>query len=192
LLFTRLIFNFARFLVIEFTVSYFSQFLIPIAGIKADNYSFDFIIDESFFQHFEYSEIKSGEVKVHLVMEKEEKLIQFHFSLSGFVRVPCDRCYEPMDQEISGEEDLIVKFGPDFHEESEVVQVIPEGEHHFDVSPFLYEYVHLLLPIRRVHPEDENGNSKCDPEIIRRLEDSPQPSEPDPRWEILNKLKTKN
>jgi len=56
----------------------------------------------------------------------------------------------------------------------------------------LYEYVHLLLPIRRVHPEDEKGKSACDPEIIRLLEASPRPSEPDPRWEILNTLKTKN
>ena len=163
-----------------------------MSGIKLDVYSFDFIIDESFFQHFEYSEIKSGEIQVHLVMEKEEKLMQFHFSLNGYVRVPCDRCYEMMNQEISGNEDLIVKFGPDFHEESEVVQVIPEGASHFDVSPFLYEFVHLLLPIRRVHPEDKDGNSECNPEIIRRLEASPKPSDPDPRWEILNKLKTNN
>lgn len=192
MLFTRLIFNFARFLVIELTVSNFKQFLIPIEGIKPGTHSFDFKIDESFFQHFEYSEIKSGEVDVHLVMEKEDRLLQFHFSLNGFVRVPCDRCYEMMDQKITGEEVLIVKFGPDFHEESDVIQIIPEGESHFDISTFLYEYVHLLLPIRRVHPEDEEGNSECDPEIIRRLEASPKPSEPDPRWEILNKLKTKN
>ena len=192
MLFTRLIFNFARFLVIGFTVSYLNQFLIPVSGIKPDTYSFDFKIDESFFQHFEYSEIKSGEVQVHLVMEKEERLMQFHFSLTGYLRVPCDRCYEPMDQDISGEENLIVKFGSDFHEESDVVQVIPEGESFFDVSPFLYEYIHLLLPVRRVHPENEEGNTECDPEIIRRLEATPKPSEPDPRWEILNKLKTKN
>ncbi len=192
MLFTRLISNFARFLVIGFTVSYFNQFLIPIIGIKPDTCSFDFKIDESFFQHFEYSEIKSGEVQVHLAMEKEEKLIKFHFSLTGYVRIPCDRCYEPLNQKISGEEELIVKFGPDFHEESEVVQVIPEGENHFDISPFLYEYVHLLLPIRRVHPEDEEGHSECNPEIIRLLEASPKPAEPDPRWEILNKLKTNN
>lgn len=173
-------------------MSYFDQFLIPVTGVKPDNYSFDFKIDELFFQHFEYSEIKSGEVRVHLMMEKGERLLHFHFSLNGFVRVPCDRCYEMMNQEISGEEDLFVKFGADFHEESETVQIIPEGEDHFDVSTFLYEYVHLLLPIRRVHPEDENGNSECDPEIIRRLEAAPKPSEPDPRWEILNKLKTNN
>jgi uncharacterized metal-binding protein YceD (DUF177 family) len=173
-------------------VNNLDQFLIPINGIKPGNYSFNFKIDDSFFQHFEYSEIRKGNVGVHIEMEKEEKLIQFHFTLDGFVTVHCDRCYEEMEQAINGTEELIVKFGSDFHEESEDVQIIPEGESQFNVSQFLYEYIHLLLPIRRVHPVDENGNSECDPEVIRRLEASPKPAEPDPRWEVLNKLKTKN
>ena len=172
-------------------MSYIDQFLIPVTGIKPGTRSFDFKIDDSFFDHFEYSEIKSGEVRVQVVMEKEEKLIQFHFSLDGFVRVPCDRCYEMMDQKISGEEQLIVKFGSDFHEESEVVQVIPESESQFNVSQFLYEYVHLLVPVRRVHPDDENGNPTCDPEVIKRLESQDRPTEPDPRWDVLKQLKTK-
>jgi len=173
-------------------VNYLDQFLIPVIGIKLGTSFYDFKIDDTFFDQFEYSEIKIGNVDVHVVMEKEEKLMHFHFTLRGSVRVPCDRCYEPIDQEISGEEDLIVKFGADFHEESETVQIIPEGENQFNVSQFLYEYVHLLLPIRRVHPEDENGVSACDPEVIKRIEELEKPSEPDPRWEILNKLKTKN
>jgi uncharacterized protein len=173
-------------------VSYLDQFLILVNGIKPDTYSFDFEIDELFFRQFDFSEIRNGKIRVHLDMVKEERLIHFHFSISGSVQVPCDRCFELFDQEISGEEELIVKFGNDFHEESEVVQVIPEGENHFNISSFLYEYIHLLVPIRRVHPEDEEGNTKCDPEVIQRLEFPPENTEPDPRWEILNKLKTKN
>ena len=169
-----------------------SQFLIPVNGIKIDRYSFEFLINDTFFQHFEYSEVRNGEIRVQLDMVKEEKLMHFNFSLDGYVKVPCDRCYEIMDQIISGEESLIVKFGTDYHEESEDVQVIPEGENSFDISPFLYEYIHLLLPIRRVHPEDEEGTSACNPEVLKRLEHFEKPSEPDPRWDILNQLKTKN
>jgi uncharacterized metal-binding protein YceD (DUF177 family) len=60
------------------------------------------------------------------------------------------------------------------------------------MSPFLYEYIHLLLPIRRVHPEDDQGNSRCDPEIIRKLKELSESHMPDPRWEALNQLKKKN
>jgi uncharacterized metal-binding protein YceD (DUF177 family) len=93
---------------------------------------------------------------------------------------------------LDGRETLIVKFGKDYHEENEEVQIIPEGETHLDVSPFIYEYIHLLMPFRKVHPEDEEGNSLCDPEVIKRINERETLSEPDPRWEVLKKLKTKN
>jgi uncharacterized protein len=82
-----------------------------------------------------------------------------------------------------------VKFGSGFFEEDDEIQVIPEGETHFDVSPFIYEYIHLLLPIRKVHPEDENGESRCNGEVVGRLDAPLADPEPDPRWEALKKLR---
>ena len=87
---------------------------------------------------------------------------------------------------------ILVKFGDAYYEENEELQIIPEGVNHFDISPFLYEYIHLLLPVRRIHPEDENGNSLCDPEVIKMLDKSSSSGEPDPRWDVLNKLKNNN
>jgi uncharacterized metal-binding protein YceD (DUF177 family) len=172
-------------------VKTYSQFIIPVTGLKPGSHQFEFEIDDSFFEHFEYSEIRNGAIHLHLVIEKEENLLVFHFDFNGLVRVPCDRCYEPFDLPIAGNERLILKFGHDFHEESEEVQIVPVGENHFDVSPFIYEYIHLSLPVRRVHPENELGENTCDPEIIERLENLATSSEPDPRWEVLLKLKNK-
>ena len=171
------------------TVNDFNQFIIPVTGLKPGSHQFDFEIENSFFEHFVYSEIRKGFIKLNLVIAKEENLLVFHFSFKGYVTVPCDRCQEPFNLELSGKDDLIVKFGNDFHEESEDVQVIPVGENHFDISPFIYEYIHLALPFRRVHPDDESGNSLCDAGIIRRLEESVPSSHPDPRWEVLSQLK---
>ena len=170
-------------------MDYFKQFVIQFGGLKADQHHFDFEIDDKFFENFEYSEIKNGTISVHLELVKEEKVLAFHFSFNGKVILPCDRCFEPVDLKISGTEHLIVKFGAGYYEENEELQIIPEGVNQFDISPFLYEYIHLLLPVRRVHSEDENGNSLCDPEIIKMLEQTTLAGEPDPRWEVLNKLK---
>jgi uncharacterized protein len=192
LLFTRLIFNFANFLNFRVTVDYIKQFVIPFGGLKPGTHQFDYEIDDLFFDHFEYSEIKHGRLSVRVSMEKEEKLLVFQFSIDGEVTVHCDRCYEPFEIRITGKETLIVKHGAGYYEENEDIQVIPEGETHFDISTFIYEYIHLLLPVRRVHPVDEEGNSLCDPDIIKRIDQQPSPPEPDPRWEVLKKLKTKN
>ena len=173
-------------------MNYVTQFIIPVTGLKPGSHPFDFEIEDSFFEHFEYSEIHQALINLHLLIEKEDNLLVFHFNFTGVVTLPCDRCYEPFDLPLSGNERLILKFGSDFHEESEEIQVVPIGENHFDISPFIYEYIHLALPVRRVHPDNESGESTCDTEIINRLEDHSRSSEPDPRWEALAQLKKKS
>ena len=173
-------------------MDYLKQYVIQFGGLKPGVHQFSFLVDDLFFEHFEYSEIKKGSVSILLDLEREEKMLVLHFAIDGFVEVFCDRCYSPFLQPIKGKETLIVKFGKDYHEENEEVQIIPEGETHVDIGPFLYEYVHLLLPFRKVHPDDENGNSLCDPEVINRIDEKEISTEPDPRWDLLKKLKTKN
>jgi uncharacterized metal-binding protein YceD (DUF177 family) len=118
-------------------------------------------------------------------------MMDLHLAIEGKVSVACDRCNEQMEMDVKGNERLIIKLGDRYYEESDDVQVIPDTAHQFDMSPFLYEYIHLLLPIRRVHPEDEKGNSRCDPGIIRKLKELSESHMPDPRWEALNQLKKK-
>jgi uncharacterized metal-binding protein YceD (DUF177 family) len=193
LVFIRLIFNFALFFVGREVLMYSAkQFIIPVTGLKPGSHRYEFEIEDSFFEHFEYSEIKKGLIHVGLVIEKEETVLNFHFVIRGMVNVPCDRCYELFDLPVEAINFLIVKFGTEYTEESEDVQVVPVGENQFDIQPFIYEYIHLALPVRRVHPDDEQGNSTCDPDVIRRLEDVDSPSAPDPRWDALLQLKKKN
>jgi uncharacterized metal-binding protein YceD (DUF177 family) len=170
-------------------MNYFNQFIIPVTGLKPGSHQFDIDIDDTFFEHFEYSEIRNGSVKLSLVVDKEETLVVFHIDFKGQVRIPCDRCSEPFDLSIQGREKLILKFGSDFHEESEDVQVVPVGENHFDISPFIFEYIQLSLPVRKVHPDKDTGESTCDAGVIRLLNENASPAEPDPRWEVLARLK---
>ena len=55
------------------------------------------------------------------------------------------------------------------------------------------EFICISLPIRQVHPEDENGNLTCNPEMLMKLdeylvEEDEDEEEIDPRWDDLNKL----
>ena len=169
-------------------MNYMRHFVIPFSGLKVGNHPFAFEIEDKFFEHFDYSEIKKGRIHVDCLLEKQVRMMVFHFDLSGIVKVLCDRCGEEFDLPVEGSQKLIVKFGADHVEESEDILVITEKEHELDVSQFLYEYVHLLLPIRKVHGTDEKGNSLCDPEVIRYIKES-EDYLADPRWEVLRKLK---
>ena len=190
LVFIKLIFNFADFFRIN--VNHADQYQIAFSGLNPGTHKFDFQIGDSFFEQVKDAEITGGMVSVIVTMAREERMMDLHFEINGSVKVPCDRCTELMDVEVNGKERLIVKLGDHFYEESEDIQVIPDSAHQFDVSPFIYEYIHLLLPIRRVHPEDEDGKSQCDPDILKKLNELSEHHVQDPRWEALGKLKNKD
>lgn len=165
------------------------QFRIPFSGLKFGVHHFDLKIDNTFFDHFEHTEIKSGSVEIHLELEKRERMLLFDFTVNGTVSLLCDRCGEPLDLVITGNERLIVKLGNEYLEESEEVLIIPETDKSFDISSFLYEIMHLMLPAKRVHSDKINGESQCNPEVLKKLKELSEHHSPDPRWEILNKLR---
>ena len=163
------------------------EFVIPFLGLKEGIHDYAFDIDAEFFESFEYSEVKQGDIHVDVSLERKERMLIFNFSTSGMVQVPCDRCLAPLDLPIEGTDRLIVKFGQEWMEESEEILVIPETDSRFDISSFIYEYIMLKLPYKRVHPE---GKDLCDPRIVDKLEQHSE-SETDPRWEALKELKNK-
>ncbi|MCK5766405.1 MAG: DUF177 domain-containing protein [Bacteroidales bacterium] len=163
------------------------EFVIPFLGLKEGVHDYAFDIDAEFFESFEYSEIEQGKVHVDLSLDRQERMLIFNFTISGSVQLPCDRCLTLMDLPVDGENRLIVKFGPEWKEESDEILIIPEKESRIDISSFIYEYIMLLLPYKRVHPE---GEAHCDPEMLERL-GWHSARETDPRWEALKDLKNR-
>lgn len=165
---------------------------IAFTGLAPGTHEFDFQVGDTFFEQVEDTEILAGTVAVSVIMAREERMLDLHFTLDGKVTVSCDRCNEPVEVEVTGKERLIIKLGDRYFEESEDVQVIPDTAHVIALGPFIYEYIHLLMPVRRVHPEDEQGNSQCNPEVIKKLKELAERHMQDPRWEVLNQLKKKD
>ncbi|MDD5569575.1 MAG: DUF177 domain-containing protein [Bacteroidales bacterium] len=159
-------------------------------SIGKHNYSF--CIDKRFFEKNEYPEVKSGKVKVDLELEKKEKLLFLRFLISGKVTVMCDRCLDYYDQPVEGEEALTLKIGNASVEESYNVSTISEAQNEIDISDYIYEYICLLIPLKRVHPEDKNGKSLCNKEMINKINELSVNDSIDSRWEILKKISFNN
>jgi uncharacterized metal-binding protein YceD (DUF177 family) len=162
------------------------DFVIPFKGLSTGDHRFEFKIDDAFFESFEYFESERGRIKVDLDLIKESNLLDLHFKMKGVVSVACDRCLDSVDFKVKDEFRLIVKFAEDYLEESEEVIVIPLSESKLDVSQYLFEYINLMLPIKRVHKKQ----SECNKQIIEKLENYSTP-QMDPRWEALKNMKLK-
>jgi len=169
-------------------VKYAREFMLPLAGLPLGETFYTFDLEHPFFVLNEDEEVTDAKVRTLLMLNKHENMIELHFKVEGWIELPCDRCADLYHQEINGEQQLILKYGETYEEESDEIIVIPPDLHEFDIRHLLYEYIILMLPYRRVHLEDEEGNSGCNPEVLHRLEQMQNETVIDPRWEALKKL----
>ena len=161
--------------------------IIRFAGLKSGVYVYNIHLDDDFFEDFKNEEIRGGKVNFNVKLERTEHNVLFSFSFDGKVKTACDRCLGEMTVRVDGEEHLTVRFSDTEESDDENTAILPESANEIDLTPWLYEYVAVRIPLRHIHPEGE-----CDPETVSYIVDEAQQndeSEIDPRWEARKKLK---
>jgi len=171
-------------------VSKRGTYALRISGLGEGSHDFSFELDRQFFALFEHPDIENGNVLAEVILEKKQGVISLHFSLKGEVEVACDRCLERFRTGISTFQSIFVKMGDTPGEIEDDVLMIGRDDHEIEVGQYLYEFIILALPYQKVHPEDADGNSTCDPEMLKQLEahrfrEPDQKEKSDPRWDAL-------
>lgn len=166
-----------------------SEYRIPFRGLSDGVHRFDFEIGDAFFKELDSSEIEHGQLNVVLELDRQPRLLTLRFELEGTIGLPCDRCLGTLSYPVRDAQTLFIRIGHEAGEQSDNVVVIPENEYQVDVSQYIYEFIVLALPMKRVHPDDEEGKSTCDPFFLERLGQPEPDTSGDPRWEVLRKLK---
>ena len=172
-------------------MNYLDQYILEFSGLNDGIHQFEYSVDGVFFREFGYDEIGKCSILVQIEMIKQPDMLELKFVFSGYLVCECDRCLEEYNQPISGNERLIVKFGEETDEPSDDIIILPHQEHQINLSQYIFESIVLMLPHRRVHPEDENGKSDCNPEIIKKLNELNRQKKFDPRWDDLKKITLK-
>jgi uncharacterized metal-binding protein YceD (DUF177 family) len=132
----------------------------------------DFQITNKFFDAFEFSEVKKGEIIAKADIEVRNSAVIVKLELSGTVNVQCDVCLEYFDMKISNNVLLTFKFTetPENSYFDDEIIYISDSAEFIDLQKILYDYIILALPIKKVHPVDKNGNRTCNPEILKKLD----------------------
>ena len=172
------------------------QFSIPFTGLKIGKHQFDFEIDNSFFDAYEYSLVKKGALKVTVELDKQETMLILKIRLKGTIRLECDKCLAEFDAPLDIAERQIVKFAEDELESDDLeIIILNKKESSIDIADILYEFITVSVPYIKICEQNGNG-AKCDEEMIERLESLANPAQQeenttsaDPRWEALKKLK---
>ena len=180
---------------VEMKVS--NEYLIPFIGLKLGKHQFDYQIDKTFFDRFEYDEFESCTVKVDVVLEKKTTMLEVSFKHKGTVNVPCDLTGENFDLPIKGKLKLVVQFGDEFNNDNEELLILPHGEHQIDLSQYIYEMIALSIPHKRIHPGVKDGTLKSDAleklnaiQVKDNKKVENKDENIDPRWDKLKNLLT--
>jgi len=170
-------------------------FSVNFVGLSNKAHTFDFRLDDSFFQQYGTEILSSGKLEAVVVLDKHETFIEADFSINGTVLLTCDRSLEPFDEVLDIHRKVMFKFGEKPGEMSDEIIVISRDETRLELGQLMYEFIAISIPIKRLHPRfrnEEAGPDEGEGKIVYRSAtgtDDDGEESIDPRWEALKKLK---
>lgn len=171
------------------------DFAIDIYKLTNKVYAYQFDIDETFFAHFEGSQLEKGQLVANVTLDKQEALIVARFVIEGTLTLVCDRSLEEFDYSLRTAQTLVYQYGEEEEELTDEIVVITRHMQQINVAQPIYEFVALAVPMKRLHPKyAQDDQPFVEGEIVFSSQsegatDLATETIADPRWEALRKLK---
>ncbi|MBL7856896.1 MAG: DUF177 domain-containing protein [Cyclobacteriaceae bacterium] len=167
-------------------------FRVNILGLSLNVHQFEYELGDEFFREYGSDLISKGSFHVSVALNKHETFIEADFDIKGKVKLICDRSLEPFDYPIDTNQKIVFKYGDHDEEITEEIVMIQRDTVTLELGHYIYEFIGLSIPMKRLHPKFQQEDDEYDGGIIYSSEtasENDNKDEIDPRWEILKKLK---
>lgn len=143
---------------------------IQHSELENGEHQFDFQVDDKLFVRFENEEIQNANLKLSAKIKRKSDDFLLFLDADGEFEMQCDRCLDYFLQTVNLHHEIVIRLDEktNFNTDEDFV-TLDRNEKHLDIAYFIYEMIMLSLPIRRVHPDDENGNSMCNPDVVKYI-----------------------
>lgn len=171
------------------------EFDIAFVGLTPGVHTFQYQITDSFFENYGQQDFSNCNATVKLQFDKKSNFFLLKFEVGGTATVICDRCGQPYELQLWDDFNQVVKLVENPEEmggdEDPEVTYIQRTESHLNVADFVYEFINLSLPMQRIHPDDANGKSGCDPKVLDMLAKMKEQGDDktNPIWKGLEKFR---
>ena len=167
---------------------------IEFVKLKQGEHKFDYKIDDSFFSLKEHSLIEQGNINVHLLIDKKERLMNLHFSLDGIIKTDCDVCLDNFDLQIEGTDELVVKIVEEPKVSDSEIMYLSPHDISFNVYDTIYEIICVQVPMLKTCEANSKNHKTCNQEMLKFLSDNNKNDQEeneitDPRWDKLKNIK---
>ncbi len=173
------------------------DYSVNIIGLSQKTHHFSFRLEDAFFKAQEIQLFEKGNFDAEVVLDKHETFINAEFKISGTAALICDRSLEPFDLVLNLKEKIVFKYGEEEGELSEEIVVIKHDKVSIDIGQYLFEFIALAMPMKRLHPrfeETDEDEDDSEGKLVYTSKSSvdQDPEQPmDPRWEQLKKVTIK-
>jgi uncharacterized metal-binding protein YceD (DUF177 family) len=177
------------------------SFTINFASFPDGEHLFDYQVNNKFLKHFEAALVQEADIEVKLSLIKFLDSLEFNFEFQGTVLTACSVCTEAFDFPVEGTDQVIIKIVSEIPKQEDEFNIVylKEGISSINIAEMLYEMLMLSIPIRTVHPVNEEGNYICNPDVLKYLEidedievsdeETNNDDNINPIWDELKKLK---
>jgi uncharacterized protein len=163
------------------------RYRVNILGLSLSIHHFEYELGVEFFKKYDTGLVSGGIFKVDVTLDKRETFLDTHFKVKGSVKLICDRSLDEFDYPIDVSPKIIFKYGDEDKEISEDVVMIHHGIESLELGQYIYEFIALAIPMKKLHPRFENEQDE-EGGIVYSSEPETKKEEIDPRWEMLKKL----
>lgn len=159
-----------------------NDFSIRFINLSNGEHHFEFAINDSLFNLFEYSLLDNVDALAQVKLLRSDTMLEVSIALSGQMMLESDRSLRQFVYPFEANQKVIYKFGEG--EDNDDIKFIAPKADEINIVDQLYDLINLVVPLKKLHPDE------IDQELINIVEDNPkEEKEIDPRWAALKKLK---
>lgn len=164
------------------------HFSLPVSGMKNGNHTFNFELDDSFFQFFENSLIQKGRFEARVEVDKRASLLVMEAWIKGYMNTSCDRCLAYILLPVEAKSTIHVKPGNPDESDDEILYMEPE-ETSLNIASWLYESLLVSVPLIKVYDCENEKVSPCNQEILKILNSKRSDDEREETGNIFENIK---
>ncbi|MDR1552089.1 MAG: DUF177 domain-containing protein [Prevotellaceae bacterium] len=144
-----------------------SKYDVIFSGLSIGKHEFVFEIDDKFFEQFDYSEIKHGNLSATIELNRLSTSMIAKITIKGNVVTVCDRCLDDVTVGMEYEGAMLIKYGESDEntDSDDEIIYINRGEDTINFAQYIYDSIGISLPVQRLHPDE----SQCNEEMIKIL-----------------------
>lgn len=180
-------------------VKQFREFDIDIYKLSDKKHQYQYNVNAQFFENFPNSPIEKGELQVLVTLDKQPRLIQVDFEVTGTVTLVCDRSLEEFEYPLHIQEMLLYQYGEEEKELNDEIIIITRNTQRINLAQHIYEFIGVSIPMKKIHPKFRTADDDLPfphGSVVFTTANDTNAEEnqegTDPRWEALKKLRNRD